>query len=164
MMRKYLVRIVDSPFVLVLLMIATLVCGIAWRRVYAAATPPAIVGYDWGKHPNALMVVVPPDECGCGMKPSKVAQQAVAQNVDVVVLASRSSDSTKEVEDLGLPHQKLALFLDAPENTVRRFSHKQGFSVVRVIDGRITQEFEGNLPEDFFETMLHNPHKPEVKS
>lgn len=146
-------RALDSPLFLFPLVFAVTAVGVAWRGTRDAASPPDLPSYDWGKHPNALLIAVPSDDCGCGMKPVQVAKTALDNGLDVVIVTAKPGKEIARVQQAKLPPERTALFTSVRPSIVERFSADRSSGVALIRDGRITHQIKGNLPDDFLKIL-----------
>ncbi len=148
-----LARALDSPLFLLPLVFAVTAVGVAWQETRDAALPPNLPSYDWGKHPNALLIAIPTNDCGCGMKPVQVAKAALEHGLDVVIVATKPGKEIARVQQAKLPPGRVALFTDVRASVVGRFIADRSSGVALIRDGRITHQIKGNLPENFLKTL-----------
>lgn len=147
-------RVVDSPLLLLCLVVVTSALGGAWyHKVYAAFSAPAISGYDWSKHPDALLIAVPlSGDCGCGgISIEDRVKQGVKHNLDVVIVASRSHPEVTALRKVRLQQGRLAIIANVNRNVIKRFSSDGKLALARIYKGRIIRHAEGDVPRAFFQ-------------
>ena len=143
-------KILGSPVLLILLLLATPVVAALWYRADAAQKVPAIGSYDWSKHPNVLLISSPPDDCGCGASTSELVTAGLKHNLAVLVIASKPS---KELNGLKRDFAERGVVVNdkVSEPVLRRFSPRDKVTTVLVQDGRMVRKVEGGyLEESFF--------------
>ena len=147
-MKCSVLRLLESRLLAIVLAGATVMLGAGWVRANAARVAPPVVGYDWSLHPRALLVVVPPDGCGCGPKPLAIARDALKAGQDVVIVTAASAKQAstpemREVREAHLPASRVAVFsVDAA--LVKRFAPAKEIATVEVKEGRILDESRGS--------------------
>lgn len=145
-------RVMDSPFVLLFFVLLASALGGAWyQKSYAAFAAPAIPGYDWSRHPDGLLIAVPPGDCGCSMTASDLASKGIAKRLDVLVIASGRHEQVDELKKQRLPQARLSIMTNVNRDIIKQFSPHDKIAAVRIRNGRIVQHAEGNIPETFYQ-------------
>lgn len=101
-----LLRLSNSPLLLVLLLGATGTVAASWYRTDAAQRAPTVAGYDWSQHSNALLIVLPLKDCGCGASPVEQVREGLEKGLDVVVVANASSPNIKALRNAKFPEPR----------------------------------------------------------
>ena len=143
-------KILGSPLLLMLLLLATPVVAALWYRADAAQRAPLIGDYDWSKHPNALLIAYPPDDCGCGASTSELVTAGLKHDLDVLVIAVKPSRELNELKR-SFPSRRVVINAKTPELIVRRFSPRDKVTTVLIQNGRTVRKVEGGyLDASFF--------------
>lgn len=144
-------KVLGSPLLLLVLLLATPVVAALWYRADAAQKVPAIGSYDWSKHPNALLISYPPDDCGCGASTSELVTAGLKHKLDVLVIASKPSKELSTLKQSFSP-PRVVIGSKVSESIVRRFSPRDKVTTVLIQNGRIMRKVEGGyLDESFFD-------------
>lgn len=143
-------RILGSPLLFVLLLAGTSAVAFLWYEAEAAQRAPAITGYDWTMHQNALLISYPPDDCGCGASVSELVEAGLKHDLDVLVIASSPSTEMDDVKR-SFPEVRVIITTNVSLETIRRFSPRNKIAAVRIHQGRVIRQTQGSfLPESFF--------------
>ena len=154
-MKNGVLRLLESRLLAIILAAATIGLGANWVRANAARTAPSVSGYDWSRHPQALLVVVPPD--GCGPKPLSIVRDALKAGQDVVIVAGASKTGAsmpevREVREAHLPAARVAIYtVDAA--LVKRFAPAKEIATVEVKEGRILDQSRGSASYQLLERL-----------
>ena len=156
-MKRGVLRLLESRLLAIILAAATIGLGASWVRANAARVAPSVSGYDWSRHPQALLVVVPPDGCGCGPKPLAIARDALKVGQDVVIVAGASKTGAsmpevREVREAHFPAARVAIYtVDAA--LVKRFAPAKEIATVEVKEGRILDQSRGSASYQLLERL-----------
>ncbi len=146
-------RVFESPLMLIGLMASTLGMGTVWTRAQAAHRAPAVPGYNWSRHPKALLVVVPAGDCGCGIAPMSVIREALERNIAVVVAATAPNDNTKQLRNMSRGNQRPFMAENVSRDFLLRFAPKDKVGFVCIQDGRIISEAQGKSSTLFLDKL-----------
>lgn len=147
------VRILESPLLLVFLLLTAGGLAVAYRSVDAENAAPDIPGYDWSRHANALLLTEPSDACNsCGLPLSDWVVAGIAHKLDVVVVIQRPVAESREMQLLRkqlTPSRFFAVSASSPQIFERFSPHgKTGVALIR--NGRIVHQAEGAMPDESF--------------
>ena len=146
--------VINSPFLLPILICAAIALAITLNKVLAADRAPTIAGYEWSKHPEALLVVYPlADACStCNLSITGWAERGLQHQLDVLIIASRPNRELKEIRKY-LPRAdevRLSVITGVDEEVIRKFSRDDKIGGVRIHQGRIHARQVGGSPTDKF--------------
>jgi hypothetical protein len=133
------------------LLAATAFLGVSWVRAYSADNAPAIEGVDWGQHPKATLLLVPPGDCGCGMKPIEMAREAAGHHIDFIAVSAGSNEHLQEVRAASIKGSRIVVNTHVPLELIRRYCKAKSSTALQIENGRVRFQVEGNLPSDFFD-------------
>ncbi len=149
MPRMRAVRLGESPVAAVALLGVSVALALGWSKANARQTPPVIAGFAWAQHPNALLVTLPEDDCGCA-KITDVVRQGLYYQQDVVVLSSQPQEPLEALRREGVSFKHLFIVTNASPAIISRFSSHKKIGAIRIRDGRIVRQSEGGVPGDSF--------------
>jgi hypothetical protein len=142
-------KIVNSPYTLIFICVATFFVAVAWYSVRQIDVAPSLPNWNWADHSDALLVYYKPPNKGCVCSDDirKIAEQAKSQGLAVLLVASTKADLSDlsliraDQRILGLQYQGRSA-TDVRSSTV----------VLRIQNQRITKRFMGTtLPVGFFD-------------
>lgn len=143
-------RFIDSPFLFVCLAGATVALGVKLALLYAVLAAPPLQGWNWGDHPNTLLIAYKASACGCGAHLTDAISQGVQHHADVVVVASAADAGGAGLAAVRAD-RRVRLLSGIPPQTLLRLLPKGGTAILNVQHGRITRQITGSvLPDDFF--------------
>ncbi len=109
-----------------------------------------IPGWNWGSHPNTLLIAYRASTCGCGAHFSDAISQGAKHHADVLVVASVADAKGASLAPIRAdPH--VWILSSIPSQTLSRLLPKGGTAILNIQHGRITHQITGSvLPDDFF--------------
>lgn len=132
-------RFLQSYFLTFLLIGIVTFLSIRWYRADVARRAPDLQGYDWASHPKSLLIVVPPDECGCGASPVALAEKAIERHLNVVVVFSSSNIVIEKMKKTTPLTGRIAMIKVNPA-FITRFAPAKMLSFVQVSNGKIVSQ------------------------
>lgn len=145
-------HILGSPLLCILLLAGTSTLAALWYKTEAAQRAPAIVDYDWAKHPNTLLIAYPLHDCGCGISVSEAVEAGLKHGLDVLVIASKPSAELSALTKADFPQSRFFLVTNVNSGIIQQFSPRDKMAVVHVQNGRIIRQSHGAfLQEPFFQ-------------
>ena len=142
--------ILSSNWLFAALCISIAAFGLMWAQTYRADTAPTIAGVDWGQHSKSVLLLVPPKDCGCGMKPLAMAREAAAHGVDLVMASSGPNSNIDEVKNAHIKGSQIVTAEVTPD-LIKCLCPQDKATALRIHNGRVTLTITGNLPSDFFD-------------
>lgn len=149
--KRRLSQWMNSPFLFVVLSLATVALGVKWYMLEASLQAPTIPGWSWASHPNTLLIYYPHTDCGCGPGLMTVLTQAQSHHLDVLVMSDVKGEKrvmlAKELADTQghlLPGVGSGAIQGLKPTGNTLFVHVQQGRIVRKVDGT-------NLSTDFFD-------------
>lgn len=133
------------------LLATTAFLGVSWVRAYSADNAPAIEGVNWSQHPKATLLLVPPGDCGCGMKPIEMAREAAGHHIDFIAVSAGPNKHLDEVRRANIKGAQILVNQRVPLELIRRYSKAKTSTALQIENGRVRFQVEGNLPSDFFD-------------
>jgi len=152
-MKPRFLSLSDSPISTIALVAVLLFLSGSWYRADLARRAPTLTGYDWGAHPKSLMIVVPPDECGCGTSPKELARDALRRGFHVVVAYSAMNAPMQQVKESHWDNDQVSLVV-VPPPLVARFAPNKTTELVQVTNGRIVFQSSGTVKMDIFNSLV----------
>lgn len=151
---RRLTRLLDGPLLFVGLSATTVALTVKFALLYtalhAALAAPAIQGWNWGNHPNTLLIAYKATTCGCGAHLSYAISQGIKHHADVVVVASAADARDASLAPVRAD-RRVQILTSASSQTLFRLLPKGGTAILNVQHGRITHRITGSvLPDDFF--------------
>ena len=145
-MRKAL----QSPLLLVVLLLSTAGLASALFTRNSARRAPDLPGYSWAKHPNALLVVYPmADACStCSLSVYGWAVKGRGHGLDVVVAAHKETLELRSLLKEAMPN--VTVVTGASPEFIGRFSRGDKIGGVLVVDGRVVRRQIGGTPDEGF--------------
>lgn len=152
-------RILSSPFLLVAFSLTASVLGTILYKRDADLRAPEVPGYNWSRHPQALLLAYPlADACSsCNLSISGWAEYGLQHNLDVLVIATRNN---RELDTLRNAQSGVFLVTDVDEGIIKKFSIGDKIGAVRVDKGRIVARQIGGSPS----ARLLNGQQRRIKS
>jgi len=144
-------NILNSTGLFIGLLAATCVLGVAWVRAYSADNVPAVEGINWSQHPKSTLLLVPPGDCGCGMKPIEMAREAAGHHVDFIAVSSGPNEHLEELRAASIKGSQIIVNTHVPMELIRRYAKAKNSTALQIENGRVRFQVEGNLPYDFFD-------------
>lgn len=113
-------RLLSSPLLFVVLLVAALTFVASWYQTESVRRAPDIAGYDWGKHPNTLLIAAPlGDNCSlCGLSISDLSAEGLKHGLDVLVIAARDSRELKTLRK-SHPHSRLSIVTNINQDIIK---------------------------------------------
>lgn len=145
-------RALHSPVLLFCLLLFIGVLSVALQRAHAAQRPPGIDGYDWARHPEAIIVVYPlADSCSsCNLSASGWAELGFEHNLDVLILAARDHADLKTLRRSEARNSRLSIFTTVSPDVIQQFSSGDKIGGVRIHQARIVARQVGGTPSLYF--------------
>lgn len=142
----------SSTSTVLLSVITVLLAGLWCCSSVVRGRAPVLRGYNWGAHSKAVLIVVPPGECGCGASPSDLAREALAQNLDVVVVFSSTNPAIELMKRGKWPRERV--FIASVEPTlVNQFAPGKTLTLTQVVNGRVVLQTQGPVALEFVRSM-----------
>lgn len=149
MTKSIFARVSRSPISLSFLLATTISLVIVWQRSEAVMNAPQIKGYDWTQHPNALLVVYPEDDCGCGLTVSNWVKSGIVKQLDVVVV-SKANQPEWDVLKKEYPN-KVTIVTNAPSDIMQEFTPRKSVGAAWIQNGKIVRRTDGIPTTDFYQ-------------
>lgn len=152
MIRSKLSQSLSSPVLFVFFLFISVALAARVRSIQADSLPPRINGFDWEKHPDALLVVYPlADYCStCNLSVSDWAGLGLKQGMDVLVVAARPTKDISELKKKYRGETGLFVVTGVNETIIRRFSSGDKIGGVRVRSGHLVARQLGGTPSQYF--------------
>lgn len=151
-MKPRFLSMLDKPIVTIVLVTMLFLLAGSWYLADMGHRAPTLSGYDWGAHPKSLMIVVPPDECGCGTTPKQLAREALQRGFHVVVAYSTMNTPVQRVKELATGNKLISLVV-VPPPLVAQFASDKKTQLVQVTRGRIVFRSSGTVTMDIFNAL-----------
>ncbi len=116
-------------------------------RTHQSHQPPDLPGYSWSTQPNSVLIVVPPDDCGCGVTPEQLTREAVRRGLHVVIAYSAKNPSIRQAKRISWPTNTVS-FVDVQPSFIARFASHKKIAILQVKDGAIIFQAEGTVSTD----------------
>jgi hypothetical protein len=140
-----------SPITFLCLAAATLALAVKFALLYTALSAPAIPGWNWGDHPNTVLIAYRAASCGCGAHLTDAVSQGEQHHADVLVVASAADANSAGLAPVRAD-RRVRLISGIPSRTLLRLLPTGGTAVLNVQHGRIMHHITGSvLPDDFFQ-------------
>ena len=144
-------RFLDSPLLLVCLILFTGLLAVKAYTLYAASNAPAFRGWDWSRHPQTLLVAYPSPSCGCGPTVPAAVRQGLAHHLDVLVVTDLTGKDAAALTT-GLPDTHVHLIAEIGQSFMHRLSPNGKTALKMVRQGRVTRILTGGvIPDGFFQ-------------
>ncbi len=150
MSKSRLVRAADSPIMLVCLLLLAAVLAAAFYRKARASTPPPISGFQWARHPDTLLLAVPPGDCGCGLPLSEWVRSGASHSLHVLIVASKAEGDVAVLKQTRFPTRLVSVLADVDAGTIKRLAPGNQVTATLVRGGHIVSRLEGGLPSANF--------------
>ncbi len=142
--------LVASPITFLCLAAVTLALAAKLVLLYTALAAPAITGWNWGDHPNTLLIAYRASACGCGAHLTDAISQGAQHHADVLVVASAADAGSTGLAAVRAD-RRVRLLSGVSSQTLQRLLPTGGTAILNVQHGRITRQITGSvLPDDFF--------------
>ena len=139
-----------SPITFLCLTGATVALGVKLALLYAALSAPLIPGWNWGDHPNTLLIAYKASTCGCGAHFTDAVSQGEQHHADVLVVASAADANSAGFAQVRTD-RRIHLISSVSSRTLLRLLPNGGTAILNVQHRRITRRITGSiLPDDFF--------------
>lgn len=153
--KRRLQNLLNSPILLVVLLLATVAsCG-KWYALEALSQAPSLHNWNWLSHPNALLIYYPDTDCGCGPGLGNVLNQGRTAHLDTVIVTDIQGKRLTQLNEMGQT-LKIKVVNDSSKTVLtnwigRNWSYKGNITVLRIQDGHVLRRTSGtNISDDFF--------------
>ena len=143
-------RILDSYVLLSFLLLLSGTFSYALYKQHTATYAPAIEGYDWTQHPEALLIVYPlADSCNtCGLSTTGWINRGLKHRLNVLVIATNSNQILDQIKKEYRSSQ--VRVITTHEDVIRQFSSGDKIGALRIRMGRILKQQQGGVPPASF--------------
>ncbi len=143
-------KLLQSPFLLIALLLSTAVLSITLYRRDQAQRVPDLPGYSWSAHPNALLVVYPmADACStCNLSVYGWAAKGREHKLEVVVAAHKETLELRSLRKEAMPG--VTVVTGVAPKFIERFAKGDKIGGVRMAGGRIAAQQLGGTPSAAF--------------
>lgn len=143
-------RLAASPLTFFSLAGVTVALVVKFALLYSVLAAPAVQGWNWGDHPNTLLIAYRASTCGCGAHLSGAITEGKQHHADVLVVAS-AADAADASLALVRADRRVHILSGISPRTLSHLLPKGGTAILNVQHGRITHQITGSvLPDDFF--------------
>lgn len=141
--------LINSPFLFIVLSLATVALGVKWYAVQASLKAPSISGWRWEQHPNSLLIYYPHTDCGCGPGLLPVLAEARNSRLDTLVITDVQGSDLVPVNKAVSDEDANLAYANAEK--LRSLSSSTNAVLVRIRNGRILRRAAGtSVPITFF--------------
>jgi len=141
--------VTNSPLLLIVLLPVVCLLSIGWYRSNAALHAPVLPGYDWAKHPDALLLSYPPNDCGCAPVADLVSL-GLHHGLDVVAVADAPSSMLDALKKDKLPANRLSVITNVSPAVIKSLDVHDKPIAWRIHNGRVVRRSLGGIPSDAF--------------
>ncbi len=142
-------NLLNSPILLVALILATAVLAFKWYSLEASLRAPDLPGWSWSAHPNTLLIYYPHTDCGCGPGLSPVLTQARTHHLDVLVLTDIKGEKLATLSKQASGTQAHLTFVD--QKAFQGWIRLGNTTMLLIRHGHIKRRMSGtNITSDFF--------------
>lgn len=149
-MKKSLIAFADSRLVFVGLLLSAGLLAFSLYSANAASAPPPIPGYNWVQHSDALLIAVPPDDCGCGQSLGEWISNGTSRRLDVLIVSAKPNPDLDTLKKAGFPSGRVAIHTNITPSLIQKLSPNGQTTVLRIQNGRIQRRFAGGVPPKSF--------------